>query len=880
MATGEVLLNGAQIGTAGSSGFPLSNLLDGSDSTWWTNYPSSTPPWAGIDAGVACSLTRIRISPIGGNEDYAINATLQGGSSSSFSSGVTVQQWDGNYPNISSQTSVAVNMASANLSGNSIVVGIIQFASGVTVTVNDTVGNTYVQVASPSGGLYNSIFVASNIGAASAGANTVTASFSPNASYPSIQVLEVSGLVSSSPLDVAGQFSGTSAAPAATLTTTNANDCIFMFAVGPNSDAFSASGGSILEGTLTSGGNLTTFIQQYSSAGSNTCAASLVTSGGWQTIAAALKMVGSPPLTLYTISARPVTGTLLNEYDVSPGQQFRYYRLSSPLYGDIADLDFIAQYTAGIAAAACAPTFAPFGGVYDYPIVVSLSSLTTDAAIYYTTNGTTPTSGSTPYTGPFVVSSSCIVQAIAISSNVSNSRVSSQQYSIGSQIISTNLLTDANRGAPMYFINPNVMWDPVSSQWFMYVMSTDNWQVYESFVSINIYQSADLRNWNYVGEAIAPTAGNAKGSTTFYDRPHCLYNQANNNYVLWSRDSASIFTASSPNGPFTYFGAIGPTVDGYTWGGDFKIWLDSDGITAWLFWTSSGNTTIGVSKLNSAFTATDGVNHVYYTNNGSNPFGQTSEGFAICKVGSVYFWMTSGSGDWQAVSNLVVSMTNPLGPYSAPFNPFQNIAVSQTPIEVSLGITPTYLNAYDSQCTGLFQIPGRNAVIYMGDRYSLPSSVTGQSTVYSLAANYRLLELPAIVSGTSMSITWNDAWTLDALFPPAAGLPKPPSNFYLGGSGFTWVNNEPGPVCAYLDSSPNSNFSTVTQSEVISLASPVPALYAARSAITLNTWYRIRVVNANGTSASPSFIAGRAPASGGPPAVLFSTGTGVGRVIP
>jgi hypothetical protein len=78
------------------------------------------------------------------------------------------------------------------------------------------------------------------------------------------------------------------------------------------------------------------------------------------------------------------------------------------------------------------PTFSPGAGTYSTPQSVTIADSTPNASIYYTTNGTTPSTGSTLYTGPIQVSTSETLQAIALAPGFSQSAVASAGYTIGS----------------------------------------------------------------------------------------------------------------------------------------------------------------------------------------------------------------------------------------------------------------------------------------------------------------------------------------------------------------------------------------------------------------------------------------------------------------
>ena len=76
------------------------------------------------------------------------------------------------------------------------------------------------------------------------------------------------------------------------------------------------------------------------------------------------------------------------------------------------------------------PTFSPAAGAYAAAQAVTISCATDGAAIYYTTDGTEPTTGSTVYSGPISVSETTTIKAIAVKDGMNNSEVASAAYTI------------------------------------------------------------------------------------------------------------------------------------------------------------------------------------------------------------------------------------------------------------------------------------------------------------------------------------------------------------------------------------------------------------------------------------------------------------------
>jgi hypothetical protein len=101
--------------------------------------------------------------------------------------------------------------------------------------------------------------------------------------------------------------------------------------------------------------------------------------------------------------------------------------------GDTNYASSIGENTETIATPVTAtPIFTPAAGVYSPSVSVTISDTTNGATIYYTTNGTTPTTSSTKYAGPILVKSTETIEAIAMSTGDTASAVGSATYTIQS----------------------------------------------------------------------------------------------------------------------------------------------------------------------------------------------------------------------------------------------------------------------------------------------------------------------------------------------------------------------------------------------------------------------------------------------------------------
>lgn len=144
------------------------------------------------------------------------------------------------------------------------------------------------------------------------------------------------------------------------------------------------------------------------------------------------------------------TIALYNQFNIDPnpisslvaGQQYNvrgvsiiYFPNGSNPIQQIAprDADDFEEYIPGNVVAT--PTITPSSGTYFEAQTVTISCTTEGATIYYTLDGSTPTTGSNVYTSPIVISESTTVKAMAAKAGYDDSGIATASYVIMSDVV-------------------------------------------------------------------------------------------------------------------------------------------------------------------------------------------------------------------------------------------------------------------------------------------------------------------------------------------------------------------------------------------------------------------------------------------------------------
>ncbi len=289
-----------------------------------------------------------------------------------------------------------------------------------------------------------------------------------------------------------------------------------------------------------------------------------------------------------------------------------------------------------------------------------------------------------------------------------------------------------------------------------YWIGEDKTNDYRPVGGIHVYSSTDLYNWDDEGVVLRTMENPEQFETDPYfsqlygdltaeeqdavfvdldknncvmERPKMLYNEKNDNYVIWfhadgrvpgndadyGKAKAGVAVSDSPAGPFRLIGSykLHHAGDNYGYDGyeargsvrDMNLFKDDDG-TAYVIYSSEGNETMYVAKLNEDYTGLsaepgEAVEGVDFTRNFA---GWSREAPAMFKYKDTYYVITSGCTGWSPNQAKYAVADNPLGPWTEVGDPCTDMGAGTT---------------YDTQSTCVFPVDAAaGKYIYMGDRWN------------------------------------------------------------------------------------------------------------------------------------------------------------------
>ncbi len=508
------------------------------------------------------------------------------------------------------------------------------------------------------------------------------------------------------------------------------------------------------------------------------------TDGGFEASAAAmaLEYADSPGGTWTQIAVTPAYfpfQNVMNRYRPSSADAHRCWRLRQPayLYCQLSELRWQGTPATNAGWQPARPVLDPPAGKFSAGQDITITCATTDAVIYYTVDGSTPTNASTLYSGPIslpAITSNTTYQINAVaylsfdwqpSGSSAYSAVSSGYYQPQEFVPNSGVNTWGTGPVPAPWYADNgflieahgggILWDPASSKYYWY-------GCYGSALDargIYCYSSTDLYNWHFEGQVLPIYTG--AGSLGDQTRPHVLYNPAAStsahNYVMWVHNgtatggSALVATCSTPNGAWTYLSGM-PTVPAGNQIGDINLFQDTIGDGTWYLIAANsgaGNSYIQAWALDPA------------TDNTSFKAGPI--GTAINAAGSneapVVFCYNSR---YWLLNSAEYYYTNPVG--SGPIVSYcssTTLAGLVSATETSPYASPVNVMTHAAQTTCVFAPQGLNGFILVLDRWT-PSGGSQSSNLNT--ARFVWFPVPfAAFSGGTLAVPTPDTWDLTTI---------------------------------------------------------------------------------------------------------------------
>ncbi len=274
--------------------------------------------------------------------------------------------------------------------------------------------------------------------------------------------------------------------------------------------------------------------------------------------------------------------------------------------------------------------------------------------------------------------------------------------------------------------------------------------------SVNLYTSKNLADWTFVANILPDSASTRP--TGIYFRPKVIFNAPTGLYVLWinylppassplsayPKATYLRFASKSPSGPFTLVKNGADASVAVSGGGDFTLFLDASGKSAYIAYDAWGNShTITIEKLTPDFQDSLGSNA---SSGKISPSGNEApivffrKGIYYLLFGPTCCFCSDGSG------SSVYTASSPLGPWTSQ--------------KYDLNPKSWWLGSRTIKAQESFAIQtGGGDVVYVGDRWtSAPDHLKGHDFQFWMPLTFNDTATPARIS----PLKWADNVTIRA----------------------------------------------------------------------------------------------------------------------
>ena len=462
------------------------------------------------------------------------------------------------------------------------------------------------------------------------------------------------------------------------------------------------------------------------------------------------------------------------------------------------------------------PTFSPAAGSYTGTQSVTIGDTTSGATIYYTTNGTTPTSSSTKYTAAISVSTSETIKAIAELSGDTNSAVASAAYAItvptptfspaagsytGTQSVT---ISDATSGATIYYTT-NGTTPTSSSTKYTAAISVSTSETIKAIAELSGDTNSAVASAAYTITVPTPTFSPAAGSYT--GTQSVTISDATSGATIYYTTNGTTPTTSSTK----YTGAISVTA--------------TETIAAIAVFSGDTNSAVGTAK----YTITPTVATPTFSPAAGSYTGTQSMTISDTTSGATIYYTTNGttptSNSTKYTAAISVSTSETIEAI-AELSGDTNSAVASAAYTITVP-TPTFSPAagtYSSSQSGTISDATSGATIYYTTNGTTPTTSSTKYTGAISVTATETIEAIAVFSGDTNSLVATAAYTIT----PTVATPtfSPAAGSYTGTQSVTISDTTSGATIYYTTNgtTPTSSSTKYTAAISVSTSETIKAI--------------------------------------------------------